>query len=119
MCKEILEDKNIKLEMMNNLNIPNVTPVPGPVVTNVSGQVAHVTNVPNVPNVPLLPGPDTNSDPSPPPQDRLALPEQLLEMYNMLIGITSELERIKLELAKSMLNLIPKVLKARIKEKFL
>ena len=114
MCKEILEDKNIKLEMMNNLNIPNVTPVPGPVVTNVSGQVAHVTNVSgqvphvtNVTNVPLLPGPDSNTDPSPPTQDRLALPEQVLEMYNMLIGITSELERIKLELAKSMLNLIP------------
>ena len=35
-----------------------------------------------------------------PPSAPRHLPEKVLEMYNMLIGITTELERIKYELAK-------------------
>ena len=72
MCREILDDKNIKLEMMNNINLTQ----------QVEG----------------------NQQPKDPPQPQQSaeemLPERVLEMYNMLLGITTELEKIKCQLAK-------------------
>ena len=87
MCKDILEDKNIKLEMMNNINLGNVTHV----------TPTSVTNATHTPHATLAPQPNSPDNGAPVPQ----LPEKVLEMYNMLIGITTELERIKYELAKS------------------
>ena len=91
MCKDILEDKNIKLEMMNNINLGNVTHVTPTSVTN-----ATITHT-HTPHAPLAPQPSSPDNGASVPQ----LPEKVLEMYNMLIGITTELERIKYELAKS------------------
>ena len=74
MCRGILDDKTIKLEMMNNINMTQQVE---------TGQ----------------------QQAQPPPQlsgggDDERLPEKVLEMYNMLLGITTELEKIKYQLAK-------------------
>ena len=89
MCKDILEDKNIKLEIMNNLTLP--LPVPAPVPASVPAP-APITVAPSP-----GPVPENGGTPASPPRH---LPDKVLEMYNMLIGITTELERIKYELAK-------------------
>ena len=91
MCKDILEDKNIKLDKMNNINLGS------------SGHNQIVTNI----------GPGTDLDTGHQltsgghqltsgghPVTGQRLPERVVEMYNMLIGITTELEKIKYELAK-------------------
>ena len=98
MCKDILEDKNIKLDKMNNINLGS------------SGHNQIVTNI----------GPGTDLDTGHHltsgghhltsgghqltsgghPVTGQRLPERVVEMYNMLIGITTELEKIKYELAK-------------------
>ena len=72
MCRGILDDKTIKLEMMNNINMTQ--------------QVETVQQQQKQP--PPSVGPDER------------LPEKVLEMYNMLLGITTELEKIKYQMAK-------------------
>ena len=67
MCRDILDDKNIKLEMMNNINMSRQVEV----IQQQEQQQPEVE----------------------------MLPERVLEMYNMLLGITTELEKIKYELA--------------------
>ena len=71
MCRGILDDKTIKLEMMNNINMTQQ------VETSQQKQ---------------------QQQPSVGEDERL--PEKVLEMYNMLLGITTELEKIKYQLAK-------------------
>ena len=71
MCRGILDDKTIKLEMMNNINMTQ--------------QVETSQQKPQ-------------QQPSVGEDERL--PEKVLEMYNMLLGITTELEKIKYQLAK-------------------
>ena len=71
MCRGILDDKTIKLEMMNNINMTQ----------QVETSQQQQQQQPSV-------GPDER------------LPEKVLEMYNMLLGITTELEKIKFQLAK-------------------
>ena len=93
MCKDILEDKNIKLEIMNNLTLP--LPVPAPVPTPVPVPAPAPITV--APSPGPAPAPENGGTPPSAPRH---LPEKVLEMYNMLIGITTELERIKYELAK-------------------
>ena len=66
-----MDDKTIKLEMMNNINMTQ--------------QVE--TSQPQQQQQPSL-GQDEG------------LPEKVLEMYNMLLGITTELEKIKYQMAK-------------------
>jgi len=84
MCKDILEDKTLNVEeMMNNLNS---LPVPAPTPLTVTPEPGT--------------GVTANGGPH-------RLPEKVLEMYNMLIGITTELERIKYELAKRNKNFAP------------
>ena len=70
MCRDILDDKNIKLEMMNNINMSRQVEV-----------IQQQEQQQQQPEVEML-------------------PERVLEMYNMLLGITTELEKIKYELAK-------------------
>ena len=72
MCRGILDDKTIKLEMMNNINMTQK------VETSQQQQQQQQSSV----------GHDER------------LPEKVLEMYNMLLGITTELEKIKYQLAK-------------------
>ena len=71
MCRGILDDKTIKLEMMNNINMTQQ------VETSQQQQ---------------------QQQPSVVHDERL--PEKVLEMYNMLLGITTELEKIKYQMAK-------------------
>ena len=71
MCRDILDDKNIKLEMMNNINMAQKSEV----IQQQQQQQQHQ-------------------------HQQQRLPEKVMEMYNMLLGITTELEKIKYELAK-------------------
>ena len=83
MCKDILEDKNIILDKMNNINLGN------------SSHSQMVTNI--GPGSDMDSGHSLTSEGHPSSQ---RLPERVVEMYNMLIGITTELEKIKYELAR-------------------
>ena len=94
MCKDILEDKNIILDKMNNINLGN------------SGHSQMVTNI--GPGSDIDSGHSLTSGGHPTSQIHTSgqrLPERVVEMYNMLIGITTELEKIKYELAKRKLNI--------------
>ena len=75
MCRDILDDTNIKLEMMNNINMTQ--------------QVEGIQQ----------PQDQHSPQPQSPSPDEM-FPERVLEMYNMLLGITTELEKIKYQLAK-------------------
>jgi len=89
MCKDILEDKNIILDKMNNINLGN------------SGHSQMVTNI--GPGSDMDSGHSLTSGGHPTSQIHTSgqrLPERVVEMYNMLIGITTELEKIKYELAR-------------------
>ena len=105
MCKDILEDKNIKLDKMNSINllssghnqiVTNIGPGPdldtGHQLTSGGHHLTsgghHLTSG----------GHQLTSGGHPVTGQRL--PERVVEMYNMLIGITTELEKIKYELAK-------------------
>ena len=66
-----MDDKTIKLEMMNNINMT---------------QQVETSQ------------PQQQQQPSVGQDERL--PEKVLEMYNMLLGITTELEKIKYQMAK-------------------
>ena len=91
MCKGMLDEKSIAVDMMNNLNTITPPHIPPPAQVTTVQSSAPVSSAPEQ-TVTTIPGPGTNSV--------TRLPEKVVEMYNMLIGITSELERIKYELAK-------------------
>ena len=93
MCKGMLDEKSIAVDMMNNLNTITPPHIPPPAQVTTVQSSAPVSSAPEQP-VTTIPGPGTNMS------SVTRLPEKVLEMYNMLIGITSELERIKYELAK-------------------
>ena len=104
MCRDILEDKNIKLDKMNNINLGSS----GQMVTNLGPgadlDTGHqLTSGGHASNQLTSGGHPSHQLTSGGHQLHTGqrLPERVVEMYNMLIGITTELEKIKYELAKS------------------